>query len=117
MFGTSRLNHCTVCFPFRVCIRLVIFRKTGYKMLLEGGETENGKNDSDSFSPQETKRQLGKPTGNEESCITKTLHAQNSGNLADRAITALSSFGKQATMQHPQAIMEPPSNCFFFVLS
>ncbi|XP_006347232.1 peroxisome biogenesis protein 16-like isoform X1 [Solanum tuberosum] len=105
----NKWNLIAITEAVKVCIRLVIFGKTGYKMLLEGGETENGENDSDSFSLQKTKRQLGKPTGNEESGITKTLHAQNSGNLEDRAISALSNFGKKAAMQHPQAIMEPPS--------
>lgn len=83
-------------------------------MLLEGRETENAETDSDFFSLQETKRQLDKTTGNEESGIAKTLQLQNSGNLEGRAISALSSFGKNATMQHTQAIMEPPSNCFLF---
>lgn len=83
-------------------------------MLLQGGETENAENDSDSSCPQETKRRIDKPTGNEESGTTKTLHLQNSENLEGRAISALSSFGKNASMQQPQAIMEPPSNCFLF---
>lgn len=83
-------------------------------MLIQGGETENAENDSDCFSLQETKRQLGKPTGNEESGIAKALHLQNSGNLEGRAVSALSGFGKNATMQHPRAIMERPSNCFLF---
>ncbi|KAJ8563479.1 hypothetical protein K7X08_031931 [Anisodus acutangulus] len=80
----------------------------GTKCFLQGGETENAENDSDSFCPQETKRQLDKPIGNKESGITKTIHLQNSRNLEGRVLSALS-FGKNASMQHPQAIMEPPN--------
>ncbi|CAN4100752.1 unnamed protein product [Withania somnifera] len=105
----NKWNLIAITEAVKVCIRLVIFRKTGYKMLLQGGETENTENEYESFSLQETKRHLGKPTGNEESCITKALHLQNSGNLEGRAVSALRSFGKNATMQQPQAIMEPPS--------
>ncbi|XP_055832541.1 peroxisome biogenesis protein 16-like isoform X1 [Solanum dulcamara] len=105
----NKWNLIAITEAVKVCFRLVIFRKTGYKMLLEGGETENAETDSDFFSLQETKRQLDKPTGNEESGIAKTLQLQNSGKLEGREISALSSFGKNATMQHPQAIMEPPS--------
>ncbi|KAK4375913.1 hypothetical protein RND71_006590 [Anisodus tanguticus] len=105
----NKWNLIAITEAVKVCIRLAIFRNSGYKMLLQGGETKNAENDSDSFRPQQTKRQLDKPTGNEESGITKTLHLQNSGNLEDRAISALGSFSKNATMQHPQAIMEPPS--------
>lgn len=76
-------------------------------MLLQGGETEIAENDSDSLSPQETKRRLDKPRRNGESGIS---NGQNPGNLQGRAISALSSFGKNAIMEHPQAIMEPPSN-------
>ncbi|KAK4370607.1 hypothetical protein RND71_010082 [Anisodus tanguticus] len=43
----------------------------GTKCFLQGGESENAENDSDSFCPQETKRQLDKPIGNKESGITK----------------------------------------------
>ncbi|PHT30094.1 hypothetical protein CQW23_30295 [Capsicum baccatum] len=104
----NKWNLIAISEAVKVCIRLVIFRKTGYKMLLQGGETENAENDSDSSCSQEMKRRIDKPTGNEESGTTKTLHLQNSENLEGRAISALSSFGKNASMQQPQAIMEPP---------
>ncbi|XP_016445869.1 peroxisome biogenesis protein 16-like [Nicotiana tabacum] len=102
----NKWNLIAVTEAVKACIRLVIFRKTEYKMLLQGGETEIAENDSDSLSPQETKRRLDKPRRNGESGIS---NGQNPGNLQGRAISALSSFGKNAIMEHPQAIMEPPS--------
>ncbi|XP_060173814.1 peroxisome biogenesis protein 16-like isoform X1 [Lycium barbarum] len=101
----NKWNLIAVTEAVKVCIRLLIFRNSGYKMLLQGGETENAETDSDSSCPEEMKRQLDKPTGKEESGITKKLHLQNSGNLEDRAISALSSFSKNATSK----LVEKPS--------
>lgn len=83
-------------------------------MLLHGGETINDGSESDDSSPQ------GVPG------ILKN-HGQTPSNLEGRAMSALNKFGENARtvseptwlrrVQHQQAIMEPPSNTFFFCKS
>ncbi|KAK4371952.1 hypothetical protein RND71_007336 [Anisodus tanguticus] len=93
----------------KVCVRLAVFRNTGYKMLLQGGETENLE-DSDDLSPQENMGRLRKPIQNQ---------GLGPNHIQGRALSALSSFGQNARMvseptwlrrvQQQQAILEPPT--------
>ncbi|XP_060218730.1 peroxisome biogenesis protein 16 isoform X1 [Lycium barbarum] len=93
----------------KVCVRLAVFRGKGYKMLLQGGETENLE-DSDDLSPQESMGQLRKPIQNQ---------GLGPNHLQGRAMSALSSFGQNARtvseptwlrrVQQQQAILEPPA--------
>lgn len=101
----------------KVCVRLAAFRNTGYKMLLQGGETENLEHSDDS-SPQESMGHLTKPIRNQGPGAN---HPQgwNSWNLEGRAMSALSNFGQNARtvseptwlrrVQQQQAILEPPT--------
>ncbi|XP_055817370.1 peroxisome biogenesis protein 16 isoform X2 [Solanum dulcamara] len=101
----------------KVCVRLAIFRTKGYKMLLQGGETENLE-DSDDLSPQEKMGYLRKPIQN-QGLGANHLQGLNSWNLEGRAMSALSSFGQNARtvseptwlrrVQQQQAILEPPT--------
>ncbi|CAN4125758.1 unnamed protein product [Withania somnifera] len=101
----------------KVCVRLAVFRAKGYKMLLQGGETENLE-DSDDLSPQESMGHLRKPIQN-QGLGANHLQGWNSWNLEGRAMSALSNFGQNATMvseptwlrrvQQQQAILEPPT--------
>ncbi|KAJ8573257.1 hypothetical protein K7X08_009768 [Anisodus acutangulus] len=93
----------------KVCVRLAVFRNTGYKMLLQGGETENLE-DSDDLSPQESMGHLRKPFQNQ---------GLGPNHLQGRAMSALSSFGQNARtvseptwlrrVQQQKAILEPPT--------
>ncbi|KAK4738704.1 hypothetical protein R3W88_002401 [Solanum pinnatisectum] len=96
----------------KVCVRLAVLRTTGYKMLLQGGETENLE------VPQENMGHLRKPIQN-QGLGANHLQGLNSWNLEGRAMSALSSFGQNARMeseptwlrrvQQQQAILEPPA--------
>lgn len=101
----------------RVLVRLALFRNSGYKMLLRGGETPNDDKHPDAFSSQHNNGGFTKPGGQSESDYLMNNHAQN---LEGRALSALNSFGENARMvsepawlrrvQQQHAIMEPPSN-------
>lgn len=104
-----------------MCVRLAVFKTTGYKMLLLGGETENLEN-SDDLSPQESMGHSRKPIQN-QGLGANHHQGLNSWNLEGRAMSALSSFGQNARtiseptwlrrVQQHQAHLEPPSNCWF----
>ncbi|KAH7862560.1 hypothetical protein Vadar_006463 [Vaccinium darrowii] len=95
----------------KALVRLALFRNSGYKMLLHGGEIPNVEKGSKALDPQHRFGHLGKPGGN-----------QGPGNFNNyyegRALSALSRFGEKAKMvseptwlqrvQHQHAIMEPP---------
>lgn len=101
----------------KVCVRLALFRTKGYKMLLQGGETENLE-DSDDLSPQQSMGHSRKPIQN-QGLGANHFQGLNSWNLEGRAMSALSSFGQNARMvseptwlrrvQQQQAILEPPA--------
>ncbi|XP_047251769.1 peroxisome biogenesis protein 16 isoform X2 [Capsicum annuum] len=101
----------------KVCVRLAVFKTTGYKMLLLGGETENLEN-SDDLSPQESMGHSRKPIQN-QGLGANHHQGLNSWNLEGRAMSALSSFGQNARtiseptwlrrVQQHQAHLEPPT--------
>ncbi|KAJ6344261.1 hypothetical protein OIU76_005890 [Salix suchowensis] len=108
----KKWNFIAVTEATKVLVRLALFRNSGYKMLLHGGETPNTEKHSDFSSSQHNGgdfRGHGAHRGSNE---------QNSWNLEGRALSALSRFGENARMgsdpvwlrgvQHQQAIMEPP---------
>ncbi|KAL4395272.1 hypothetical protein HN51_023185 [Arachis hypogaea] len=91
----------------KVLVRLSLFRKSGYKMLLHGGETSNDA----TYSGQKG----SKPDGHYGSSFLSNKNGPNPSNLEGRALSALSKFGDTARMvsdpaqfrrlQHQQAIM------------
>uniref|UniRef100_A0A6N2N8J7 Peroxisomal membrane protein PEX16 n=1 Tax=Salix viminalis TaxID=40686 RepID=A0A6N2N8J7_SALVM len=108
----KKWNFIAVTEATKVLVRLALFRNSGYKMLLHGGETPNTEKHSDFSSSQHNGRDFrghGAHRGSNE---------QNSWNLEGRALSALGRFGENARMgsdpvrlrgvQHQQAIMEPP---------
>lgn len=107
---------------YRVLLRLAILRKSGYKMLLHGGETINDRSESDDFDSRRNGL-LSKPGPQGVSGVLKNHHGQTPWNLEGRALSALSRFGENARtvseptwlrrVQHQQAVMEPPSNFLF----
>ncbi|XP_031377079.1 peroxisome biogenesis protein 16 [Punica granatum] len=96
----------------KVLIRLALFRNSGYRMVLHGGETPNTDKELDpSSSPY--------GDGNFTKYATQ-MPAHFSNNFAqNRALSALSRFGENARMvsepmwlqrmQHQQSIVQPPS--------
>ncbi|KAK6162436.1 hypothetical protein DH2020_002277 [Rehmannia glutinosa] len=101
----KKWNFMAITESIKVLLRLTILRKSGYKMLLHGGENINSPNESTDFDSLRSEL-LSKP-------------GQSSWNLEGRALSALSSFGENARavseptwlrrVQHQQAIMEPPA--------
>jgi len=95
-----------------VLVRLALFRNSGYKMLLHGGETPNIEKHLGFSSSQHNGGGFQKHGAHHGS------NGQNPWNLEGRALSALSRFGENARMgsdpvwlrgvQHKQAIMEPP---------
>lgn len=93
----------------KALVRLAMFRNSGYKMLLQGGETPNVEKDLRTLNPQQQNGGLGQ---------FNKLYGNNSCNLEGRALSALNSFGANARVasdptwlrrvQHQQALMEPP---------
>lgn len=102
----------------RVVVRLALFRNSGYKMLLHGGETPNA-----STSQHEIGGSM-KPDGHHGPAYLRNNHGFNPWNLEGRALSALNVFGENARMvsnpvwlqrvRHQDAIMKPstPSNYF-----
>lgn len=106
----------------RVLVRLGLFRNSGYKMLLHGGETPNIEKQSN-LSSQHTVGGFPKPGNHHGPSHLGDINGRNPWNLEGRALSALSRFGQNARMvsdpvwlsrvQHQHAIMGPPCNYFF----
>ncbi|KAK2458134.1 hypothetical protein P8452_04822 [Trifolium repens] len=108
----KKWNFLAVTEATKVLVRLSLFRKSGYKMLLHGGETSNDVMHSDDSSTSQ--HQIARnPKG-------RYNPGTNPWNLEGRALSALSQFGEKARMvsepvwlsrvHHQQAIMEPTAS-------
>ncbi|GMP43171.1 hypothetical protein CsSME_00012637 [Camellia sinensis var. sinensis] len=107
----------------KVCVRLALFRNSGFKMLLHGGEIPNVEKDSEASNPQNRFGLLAKLGRSHGPGNGKNYHENNPWNLEGRALSALNRFGENARMvsdptwlhrvRHQHAIMEPPRNCSF----
>ncbi|XP_050137324.1 peroxisome biogenesis protein 16-like isoform X5 [Malus sylvestris] len=110
-------------FPYALCIsalRLALFRNSGYKMLLHGGETLNDETDLEASTPQCKIGGLTKP-GEQlgPGYLRNNNHRQGALNSEGRALSALSGFGENPRMvsepvwlhrvQQQHASMEPPT--------
>ncbi|XP_014522944.1 peroxisome biogenesis protein 16 [Vigna radiata var. radiata] len=98
-YGDDRKwNFLAVTEATKVLFRLSLFRKSGYKMLLQGGETPNDEEHSDSFSSQH----IGlKPDGHHRPGYMKNNLGANPMNLEGRALSALVRFGENAKVSDP----------------
>ena len=102
-------------------VRLALFHKNGYKMLLHGGEIPNVENEADASSSQHCNGGFTEPRGHHGPNLQR-YPGQNQWNLEGRALSALSRFGENARMvsdptwlrrfQQQQAIVKPPSKYF-----
>ncbi|KAL6495448.1 hypothetical protein OROGR_030011 [Orobanche gracilis] len=101
----------------KVLLRLAILRKSGYKMLLHGGESINDRSGSNDFDSHRNGLFSGPGPRGVPGGLNN--HGQTSMNLEGRAVSALSKFGENARavsqptwlreVQHQQEIMEPPT--------
>ncbi|XP_027334151.1 peroxisome biogenesis protein 16-like [Abrus precatorius] len=114
----KKWNFLAVTEAIKALVRLSLFRKSGYKMLLHGGETPNDEVNLDSFTSQ---YQVGlKPDGHHRSGYLNNNLGANPMNLEGRALSALNRFGEKARMvsdpawlrrvQHKQATMKPTNS-------
>ncbi|BAT97849.1 hypothetical protein VIGAN_09141800 [Vigna angularis var. angularis] len=98
-YGDDRKwNFLAVTEATKVLFRLSLFRKSGYKMLLQGGETPNDEEHSDSFTSQH----IGlKPDVHHRPGYMKNNLGANPMNLEGRALSALVRFGENAKVSDP----------------
>lgn len=113
----KKWNFLAVTEGTKVLVRLALFRNSGYKMLLHGGEIPN---DEKQLNPS-SQHEIGgftKPGELNGPGFLSNNYGLNPRNLEGRAISALSIFAQNARMvsdpawlhrvQHQRAIMDPP---------
>ncbi|OIV98741.1 hypothetical protein TanjilG_24912 [Lupinus angustifolius] len=92
----KKWNFLVVTEASKVLVRLSLFRKSGYKMLLSGMETSNDDTDSINLTSQD---QTGsKPGSGHAFSYMKNNHSPNPYDVEERALSALSRFGENAKM-------------------
>ncbi|PON41227.1 Peroxisome membrane protein, Pex [Parasponia andersonii] len=102
----------------KVIVKVALFRNSGYKMLLQGGETPNDEENLKTSTPHYEIDGFAKSGGHQRSVYLWNNHGQNPYNLEGRALSALSRFGENAKtvsnpawlrkVQHQHAIIQPP---------
>ncbi|XP_048321972.1 peroxisome biogenesis protein 16 [Ziziphus jujuba] len=119
-FGNEKKwNFIAIMEASKVLVRLALFRNSGYKMLLHGGETPNDENHLNASTSQREISGSMNPDGYYGPAYSRNNHGHNPWNLEGRALSALNVFGENARMvsnpvwlrrvQHQHAIMEPPT--------
>ncbi|XP_030541001.1 peroxisome biogenesis protein 16 isoform X1 [Rhodamnia argentea] len=114
---TKKWNFIAATEAIKFLVRLAMFRNSGYRMLLQGGEIPNSEEKLEVCSSQSRHGDFRKPgfysgPGSFRNCV-----GQNGWNLEGRALSALNRFGENARMvsdpvwlrrvQQQNAIMEP----------
>ncbi|KAE9605461.1 putative peroxisome membrane protein, Pex16 [Lupinus albus] len=120
----KKWNFLAITEGTKVLVRLSLFGKSGYKMLLHGGEAYNDATLSNRFASQH--QTILKPDGHHGSDYMRNNHGPNPWNLEGRALSALSSFAekartvsdpmwlrrvhyRQATLEHTVSRVERPT--------
>lgn len=114
-YGDKKWNFIAVTEAAKVVVRLALFRNSGYKILLHGGETPNIEKQVNHSGFQNSVGDLPNPGGNRPGYLQN--YGRHPRTLEGRAISALNRFGENARMayqpvwfrrvQHQHAIMEP----------
>ncbi|XP_028769128.1 peroxisome biogenesis protein 16 [Neltuma alba] len=114
----KKWNFLAVTEATKVLVRLSLFRKSGYKMLLQGGEMPNDEKNSDNLNSQRQIDHLPQLRGHLGSGYMNNNLVQNPWNLEGKALSALSRFGENARVlsdptwlrrvKHQHEIMKPP---------
>lgn len=117
-YGDKKWNFIAITEVTKVLVRLALFRNSGYKMLLHGGETPNVEEHSDCSSSQNRAAGFQNSRGH-NGVLLPNNNVNNPWNLEGRALSALNRFGEHARMgseplwsrrvQQQQAIVEPPA--------
>ncbi|KAE9592245.1 putative peroxisome membrane protein, Pex16 [Lupinus albus] len=115
----KKWNFLAVTEATKVLVRLSLFRKSGYKMLLSGVETSNDETDSNTSNSQDETSL--KPGSGHALSYMENNHSPNPNDLEGRALSALSRFAENAIMvpepvspsradhnQRREAILESP---------
>lgn len=110
----KRWNFIAVTEAMKVLFRLALFKNSGYKMILEGGETTNNETHLETSTSQH--RANG---GHHASGYLGYVNGHNQSSLEGRAMSALSMFGDNARInstpawsyrvQHERATFNPPA--------
>ncbi|XP_011656685.1 peroxisome biogenesis protein 16 isoform X2 [Cucumis sativus] len=115
----KRWNFIAVTEAMKVLFRLALFKNSGYKILLEGGETTNSERHLETSTSHHKANAFTKHGGHHASGFSGDLNGHSPWNLEGRALSALSRFGENARMtsppawsyrvQHQHAILNPPA--------
>ncbi|XP_073278834.1 peroxisome biogenesis protein 16-like isoform X1 [Primulina huaijiensis] len=114
----NKWNFIAITEATKVLLRLAVLQKSGYKMLLHGGESTNDGRDTDDFDARRNEF-ASNPGQRGVSGVLSNNHGQDPFNLEGRALFALNRFGENARtvtgpswlhrVQHQEATMEPPT--------
>ncbi|KAJ0113540.1 hypothetical protein Patl1_00335 [Pistacia atlantica] len=112
----KKWNFIAITEATKVLVRLALFRNSGYKMLLHGGEALNVEEPSNNLSSQHRTGNPSKPVAHQAPGYLKNKVALDPWNLEGRALSALNRLGENARMvsepawlqriQHQHAILE-----------
>uniref|UniRef100_A0A803KZ22 Peroxisomal membrane protein PEX16 n=1 Tax=Chenopodium quinoa TaxID=63459 RepID=A0A803KZ22_CHEQI len=91
----KKWNFILITEASKALLRLALFRDSGYKMLLHGGETPNI---DDPPNPQNNPGDLAKPGGDLRPAYLNNQYVQNPWNREGKALAALNRFGENARM-------------------
>ncbi|XP_022999826.1 peroxisome biogenesis protein 16 isoform X1 [Cucurbita maxima] len=110
----KRWNFIAVTEAMKVLFRLALFKNSGYKMILEGGETTNNETHLETSTSQHRAND-----GHHASGYLGYVKGHNQWSLEGRAMSALSMFGDNARInstpawsyrvQHERATFNPPA--------
>ncbi|KZV57620.1 peroxisome biogenesis protein 16-like [Dorcoceras hygrometricum] len=114
----KKWNFIAITEATKALLRLATLQKSGYKMLLHGGESTNDGKDYDDCNAH--RNEFASSRGQHgASGVLSNNHGQGPYNLEGRALFALNRFGENARtvtgpswlhrVQHQQPMMEPPT--------
>ncbi|KAI6702626.1 hypothetical protein NL676_011762 [Syzygium grande] len=95
---TKKWNFIAATEAIKFSVRLAMFRNSGYKMLLQGGENPNSEKTSEVSFSQSRPGDFRKPGFYSGPGSFRNSFGQNGWNLEGRALSALSRFGENARM-------------------
>ncbi|XP_010255574.1 PREDICTED: peroxisome biogenesis protein 16 [Nelumbo nucifera] len=94
----KKWNFIAVTEAIKVLVRLALFRDSGYKMLLHGGEATNTVEDPNASGSHHRMQNFTKPGGHQGPGYFQDYNGYRAQNLEGRALSALSRFGENARM-------------------
>ncbi|KAJ4955600.1 hypothetical protein NE237_012383 [Protea cynaroides] len=95
----KKWNFIAITEATKALVRLSSFWDSGYKMLLQGGETPNVESDPNTSGSDNRMENFTNPDVNQGPGYLQHHHGHNTRNLEGRALTALNRFGANARME------------------